>query len=220
MEKTIETNMPGKKATYGIYNWGPCILKIKISEEFHKLLLTEANESKKKENLYQEKLAGIIKEEYKFRDRSVFIPYFSQILGVYDEAWQMWKNQKHERKPEYLLTALWVNYQKKHEFNPPHDHSDQLSFVIYLSVPESLKKEHKEFKGKSSGPGGISFLYGEGDRQAITYQAAFPEDRDMFIFPAWCKHYVAPFKTNGTRISVSGNVAEKVSLNAIKKVNE
>ena len=132
----------------------------------------------------------------------------------------MWKNQKHERKPEYLMSALWVNFQKKHEFNPPHDHSDQLSFVIYLSIPESLKTEHKEFKGKSSGPGGISFLYGEGDRQAITYQAAFPEERDMFIFPAWCKHYVAPFTSNGTRISVSGNVAEKVSLNAIKKVNE
>ncbi len=25
--------MPGKKATYGIFNWGPCVLKIKISEE-------------------------------------------------------------------------------------------------------------------------------------------------------------------------------------------
>ena len=33
LEKTIETNMPGKKATYGIFNWGPCVLKIKISEE-------------------------------------------------------------------------------------------------------------------------------------------------------------------------------------------
>jgi len=71
--------MPGKKATYGIFNWGPCVLKIKISEEFHKLLLKEANESRKEENLYQEKLAGIIKEEYKFRDRSLFIPYLYQI---------------------------------------------------------------------------------------------------------------------------------------------
>jgi hypothetical protein len=60
--------MPDKKATYGIFNWGPCVLKIKISEEFHQLLLKEANESKKEENLYQDKLAGIIKEEYKFRD--------------------------------------------------------------------------------------------------------------------------------------------------------
>ena len=50
--------MPGKKATYGIFNWGPCVLKIKISEEFHKLLLKEANESRKEENLYQDKLAG------------------------------------------------------------------------------------------------------------------------------------------------------------------
>ena len=28
----------------------------------------------------------------------------------------------------------------------------------------------------------------------------------MFIFPAWLKHWVCPFKSDCTRISVSGNV--------------
>ena len=63
--------MPGKKASYGIFNWGPCVLKIKISEEFHQLLLDEAKLSRKKENLYQEKLAGIIKEEYKLSEKDL-----------------------------------------------------------------------------------------------------------------------------------------------------
>ena len=39
----------------------------------------------------------------------------------------------------------------------------------------------------------------------------------MFVFPAWMKHYVAPFYSDVTRISVSGNVADSVQLNQIKR---
>jgi len=39
----------------------------------------------------------------------------------------------------------------------------------------------------------------------------------MFIFPAWMKHYVAPFYSDVTRISVSGNVADSVQLNQIQR---
>ena len=44
----------------------------------------------------------------------------------------------------------------------------------------------------------------------------FPEEGDMFIFPAWLKHWVAPFKSKCTRISVSGNVHDSAPLNAIQ----
>ena len=44
-----------------------------------------------------------------------------------------------------------------------------------------------------------------------------PEENDMFIFPAWLKHYVAPYKSNVTRISVSGNVHDSAPLNNIEK---
>jgi hypothetical protein len=37
----------------------------------------------------------------------------------------------------------------------------------------------------------------------------------MFIFPAWLKHYVAPYKSDVTRISVSGNVHDSAPLNNI-----
>ena len=51
-------------------------------------------------------------------------------------------------KPEYALSALWCNFQRQYEFNPPHDHDGKLSFVIYLSIPDELKKENEEYKGK------------------------------------------------------------------------
>ena len=79
-----------------------------------------------------------------------------------------------------------------------------------------LKQEHKDYKGKSSGPGGISFLYGEGNRQAITYQAVFPEEKDFYIFPAWLKHWVAPFRSDVERVSVSGNIASHIPFKDLK----
>ena len=201
---------------YGLLTWGPCVLQIKISEEFQKKLLDEAQISRKESLNYRNKLAGVIKEEYSYQNKEMFLPEISQILGVYDQAFQKWKNTPYEKKPEYVLTSMWVNFMKKHEYNPPHDHADQLSFVIFLDVPEEIKKENDKYEGQSGGPGSLAFLYGEGNRQAITYQSIFPKARDMFIFPAWLKHYVAPFYSDATRISVSGNIASSIDLNQLK----
>jgi len=211
--------MPKKpvEVKYGVLQWGPCIVHLKISEEFQQKLLKGAEEAKNKKQDYRHMLAGILKEEYAYEDRQKYVPEISQFLGVYDQAYQKWKNESYKKKPEYILNSLWVNYMKKNEYNPPHDHSDFLSFVIFLKVPEEILKEQKDFTGNSAGPGSLSFLYGEGNRQAITYQSICPQDRDIFMFPSWIKHYVAPFYSDVTRISVSGNLANSVELNNIKR---
>ena len=197
-----------------IFNWGPCVIKLKIKDEFKKLLLDEA----KKNTLdYRNKLAGILDHETGYNDESKtkILPSLSQYLGVYDQAYQRYVNKPYEKMPEYVLSALWINHQKPNEFNPPHDHDGALSFVIYLDIPEALKKEHAEYKGKSCGPGGIQFIYGNGPRDAITYMSFMPEEGDMYIFPAWLKHWVAPYKSDCTRISVSGNFHNSAPLNNI-----
>ena len=79
-----------------------------------------------------------------------------------------------------------------------------------------MKKENEAYVGKSGGPGGIQFFYGDGTRDAITYMSHFPKERDMFIFPAWLKHWVNPFKSDCTRISVSGNIHDSAKINNIK----
>ena len=198
------------------YNWGPCLIKVKILDEFRKILLEEA---KNTEIDFKDKLAGQIAKErgYTDKQREKIIPYLSPYLGVYDEAFQRFQNKRYDKKPEYTLTALWCNFQRQYEFNPPHDHDGKLSFVIYLSIPEPLKKENEEYKGRSCGPGGIQFMYGEGPRDAVTYMSHYPEERDMFIFPAWLKHWVSPFKSDCTRISVSGNIHDSAPLNNISK---
>jgi|TARA_Y100001937_G_C7052172_1_gene299659 uncharacterized protein (TIGR02466 family) len=198
-----------------IFNWGPCVVKLKIKDEFKKLLLDEA---KSNEEDYTTKLAGILNKETGYNEQSKkrILPILSQYLGVYDQAYQRYVNKPYEKMPEYVLSALWINYQKPNDFNPPHDHDGKLSFVIYCSMPKELKKEHEDYRGKSCGPGGIQFIYGNGPRDAITYMSFLPEENDMFIFPAWLKHWVAPYKSDCTRISVSGNFHDSAPLNAIK----
>ena len=205
---------------YQVLQWGPCIVHLKISEEFQQKLLKGAEEARKENKDFRDNLAGIIKEEYAYENRADYVDEISQFLTVYDEAYQKFKNEKYKVKPEYLLNALWVNFMKKNEYNPPHDHSDYLSFVIFLKVPEEITKEQEDFVGNSAGPGSLSFLYGEGNRQSITYQSVKPKERDIFIFPAWIKHYVAPFYSDVTRISVSGNISNSALLSNIRRVNE
>ena len=194
-----------------IFNWGPCVIKLKIKDEFKKLLLDEAKSSTED---YRDKLAGILDHEtgYGSESKKKILPMLSQYLGVYDQAYQRYVNKPYEKMPEYVLSSLWINHQKPNEFNPPHDHDGALSFVIYLDIPEALKKEHAEYKGKSCGPGGIQFIYGNGPRDAITYMSFMPEEKDMYIFPAWLKHWVAPYKSDCTRVSVSGNFHNSAPL--------
>ena len=121
-----------------IFNWGPCVVKCKIKPEYGKLLLSEAKSNKID---FRDKLAGQIDLETSYSDesRNKMVPFLSQYFGVYDQAYQAYTQKKYDKRPEYVLSALWINYQKANEFNPPHDHDSKLSFVIYLKIPEERR---------------------------------------------------------------------------------
>ena len=206
--------MTKQEINVSVFNWGPCVIKLKIIDELKNLLLEGGKKSTRD---FRDKLAGILDNEKGYDEETVkkAVPYMSQYLGVYDQMYQKFVGKPYDKKPEYIISALWINYQKANEFNPPHDHDGKLSFVTYLQIPEELKKEHAAYTGKSCGPGGIQFIYGDGPRDCVTYQSFFPEEGDMFIFPAWLKHWVAPYKSDCIRISVSGNVHDSAPLNNI-----
>ena len=204
-----------EKINVSTFNWGPCVIKLKITDEFKKLLLSEAKGNTLD---FKNRLAGIIEKEtgYSEESKKKVVPFMAQYLGVYDQMYEKFVGKPYQKKPEYVMSALWINYQKANEFNPPHDHDGKLSFVTYLQMPDELKKENSDYVGKSCGPGGIQFIYGDGPRDSITYMSFMPEENDMFIFPAWLKHWVAPFKSDCVRISVSGNIHDSAPLNAIQ----
>jgi len=140
------------------------------------------------------------------------------MFTLYNHALKQWRKDLKE-DPKYFLEKLWCNFQHNNEFNPPHSHGGALSFVIYLKVPEELKKENEEYDGLSAGPGGITFLYGQAEDYTIANHSFFPSEGDMYIFPAYLKHWVYPYKSDCVRVSISGNVIDGLKLNQMKKKN-
>ena len=200
---------------YEVLRWGPCLVKTQITEEWRQLFLSEARASKKD---FESRLAGMLKRQVEFRNSSLFDKFFSDMFKMYDHALQDWTGDRNiiaGGGEMYNLESLWANFQGPGDFNPPHSHGGALSWVIYLQIPDELTEENKQYKGTSAGPGGITFSYGDGPREVITYQTFLPQAGDMYIFPAWLQHWVYPFKSNVERISVSGNVTNSVRIKAM-----
>ena len=113
-------------------------------------------------------------------------------------------------KPDLRAESFWVNFQKKHEFNPVHSHAGKLSFVIWVKVPYTYEDECNSVaaKGVNEEPvaGCFEFLYTNilGQIERFTYP---PTENILLIFPANLHHLVYPFYTSDEeRISISGNL--------------
>ena len=195
--------------------WGPFIMETKVEQEFIDILLEKGNESREKNLDNRKKLAGMIDNEYYYEDyEEWFIPKFTPYANFYTECLKStWMPIQNPIK-EYSVISLWVNYQKANDYNPPHTHEGDISFVVYLQVPDEIKKENEKMKGvhNNDGPGKIVFDYGMAMTFSISGFDKLPEVGDIFIFPAWLIHYVHAFKSDVERISVSGNVTIKCGL--------
>ena len=192
--------------------WGPFVMETKVDQEFVDILLEKGKESREKNLDHRSKLAGMIDNEYYYEDYGDwFVPKFTPYIHAYIEGIQT--SWEVDIKPikECITTSLWLNYQKAKEYNPPHHHEGDLSFVIYLQVPDEIKKENEKMQGvhNNAGPGMINFSYGNDMPLSIGSYSTLPRVGDILIFPAWLPHYVHAFKSDVERISVSGNVIFK-----------
>lgn len=102
-------------------------------------------------------------------------------------------------KPGY---NLWVNYQKQYEFNPTHNHGGEFSFVIYASIPEEIRNEHKNSHGNAKTRGLIQFQ----SERTNEFLLLNPSENNILIFKSNHLHQVYPFYSDLTRISIAGNV--------------
>ena len=122
----------------------------------------------------------------------------------------------------YNLNRFWVNFQKKYEFNPIHNHTGVFSFVIWMKIPSSYKEECK-----------LPFIKHSNSQMANTFQLLFSDslghmstfnyplepsnEGTMLFFPSGLNHTVYPFYTsNKERISISGNI----NLNPEEIIND
>ena len=106
---------------------------------------------------------------------------------------------------------------KKHEFNPVHTHEGLFSFVIFVQIPYSLKKEENYFgevRAKQEiQTSKFNFLNTDHHGRIITTSVNVDKSFEgkMIMFPSHQTHLVYPFYTsNKYRITVSGNIKLKV----------
>ena len=194
----------------GNLNFGPYVAMYYAHHELIEGLLERGDKSQPGSG--NENLAGIMEDQrgFSLEDKQWFIKEFQQYIDDYVESSANYSGQPfvEERfSTKFTLMELWINYMKENEDNPEHTHEGMLSWVIFLRTPD-LTEEQKNYKGKSFGPGGITFHYGEQSepKWAEHSYGYKPEVGGMWIFPAKLRHQVIPFHTPGTRISVSGNL--------------
>ena len=166
-------------------------------------------------------LAGNIKHEYAIpKGKAAVSPMLMQMIIKHQEKYPNFFKKAHStinyRACEIELFNLWVNFQKKYEFNPMHVHDGLYSFVIWHKVPYTMKDEKERLASMMDNDfraGMFAFFFS--DPSGKITQEALPVDKNwegkVALFPANLNHCVYPFYTSDEyRISISGNLGFKI----------
>jgi hypothetical protein len=160
-------------------------------------------------------LAGNIEKEYSLVKSIPHLePFLSEMCNAYTSKCN---NGEHffEKNKRYRVHEknIWVNIQRKHEFNPIHHHGGSFSFVCWLKIPYNLSDELNAPHVKNAANKAASafqFVYPNILGQ-ITLETLYVDkdwEKRIILFPAALSHCVYPFSTSdGYRISISGNLA-------------
>ena len=179
--------------------------------------LWEYIETAKKNNLsWNAKLVGHITSSLVLEAKNnwFFNRVVSESTAKYNEIFPIWDEDHSvltENKP-YMLESMWVNFQKKHEFNPVHKHSGVYSFVIWMQIPYTHEEQAEVPIVKNSNnafAGCFEFYYTDmmGRVGVESLVSDSSTEGTMLMFPSELKHGVNPFyETDKERITISGNI--------------
>jgi len=93
----------------------------------------------------------------------------------------------------------WVNFQKKNEYLPLHEHGGVLSYNIWMQIPVDSIFEYN-----------YNSIIGKNLTHRLTLTKK--DEGRIVLFPAQLQHVVYPFYgTNKTRMSIAGNILLKTS---------
>lgn len=216
MQNTFYTNFSSVEHNNNkiIYPFSPPIFQTIIDNETINFLLNEGKKLNLENNDSNFLLAGNLKYGRSFGyDKNITKTIEPKIINKAQIFLKMINMQFQSNWTEDILEKmyledLWINFSKKHDFNPSHIHNSFLSFVVYCSVPKEIFEIQADCNAQEAGE--IVFHYGEKIFDFMYDKfLTKPFDGLMFIFPSKLKHYVPPFWADKTRISVSGNIRVK-----------
>ena len=187
-------------------------LPTEIFEELKTLIF----DNKIEKDNRNDRLAGHIKEEYGLPISENISNYFSWCSSQEPVIKQIDKNVFLTKGTRIVCNSLWVNFQKKYEFNPLHNHNGFASFICFIKIPYDLNDEEKYFEVSNTTQNHtskLSFLFNNFDGQPVSYCVDVDKSFEgkMLMFNSKQYHMVYPFYTSDEyRITVSGNLSYKV----------
>ena len=187
------------------YHFGPYLAEMSADPDYCDRLLKLG---KKLKISYRKSLIGQIAHEYVYPlDTEPWIFNEFQIyINTWIEGYRKFSN-KANFNPQYQLISMWINRMKAKEYNPVHVHfSCNLSFVLFLEVPQKMLDEAKTKITTAPNPGQLTFLYGEEKWSVVSQKNFTPIKNTLIIFPSDLRHSVIHFNSKGIRTSVSGNI--------------
>ena len=165
-------------------------------------ILSDAGEvAKSKSETINHTLAGEIKHEYNLNfnanDDIAFVNFISEKAKEFYSKTAITPNQTVSLESANIGQP-WINYSYPGEFNPLHMHHADLSYIIYVDIPENIRNEYKQSYSRTKGI--LYFSYNNSQMHLS------PKTGDMILFPSSVYHGVYPFNEDGCRISVAGNI--------------
>ena len=154
-------------------------------------------------------LAGQIEREYQLnKSKSYIIPYLTEMGREYQKHWNWHPDE------DLKVDSLWVNLQKKTEYNPLHNHDGILSYVAWLDIPyrreDEMNLNHSKDSRTKEFASTFQFLYTSIFGQIVNemYKVENGWEGRIVMFPSKLPHIVYPFySSDGYRISIAGNLS-------------
>ena len=124
---------------------------------------------------------------------------------------------------EVSTDELWSVHSYMGDYNPMHDHGTKtlmgISCTTWTKVPQQIldqptagSPEYSLYNASRNADGFLSFSYGRNsviDAERLAPPQSFmikPEVGKFLMFPRWLAHAVYPFKGEGERRTVAGNL--------------
>lgn len=191
-----------------IFPFSPPILQTSVPDDIRELMLSEGKKLTRIEDDMNFELAGNLKfgRSYKYKEQfrseiETFI--ISKAMPLFEMGAEIFGAPIPESP---RLGEIWINFSEQFDFNPPHIHSRDISFVIYVDVPPRIFTVQADSIAPHAGK--IMFEYGEYISPYINNSFDVePYNGLMFLFPAKLRHYVPSFWVDEQRISVAGNIS-------------
>lgn len=186
----------------------PGVIKTRIpASVFADLTVDLQNQIDKRQIKYNGSLAGHIETELVYNINGEFKDCVEQTFLEYRKMFNFYENNKYT-----IDSASWVNFQKKNEYNPIHFHYEDVSWVIWVTIPYDLEEELKAANVKDSNYKTASmfqFIYNklDGGIDSLLLEIDKSWQGVLMMFPSYLKHQVYPFQTSDEhRISIAGNI--------------